>query len=98
MEKEVYALSKNGIKKVIIRTPKNPFTNRLVLGVITLLILSNILTGIHLTKVRAQKETVNCSSFKTHQEAQKYYDTKQKGYYNLYADKNGIVCKTLSWE
>lgn len=51
--------------------------------------------GILTAHLYAKKNTVNCKMFKTHDEAQRYYDTKQPYYYRLYADKNGVVCKEL---
>lgn len=83
--------------QISIRTDKLGFKISMVILLLVVSVMFSLVVSVE-KEIRADKHRVTCAQFKTHQEAQKYYDTKQKGYYNLYADKNGIVCKTLSWE
>lgn len=43
----------------------------------------------------AHKHRTICSQFKTQEEAQIYYDSRDKGYTSLYVNKDGKVCSTL---
>ena len=41
---------------------------------------------------------VVCADFNTQQEAQNYFDSKQKGYKSLDGDKDGEACECLKGE
>lgn len=69
-------------------------TKRIALYILSFLILLAIIQSsiLYNQSVKAAKLVIGCKSFKTQIQAQHYYDTKQRGYKNLYVNKYGKVC------
>lgn len=63
-----------------------------------LLIIIGAASYLGITKVHeviAKKDSISCKKFEFQEDAQDYYDTRQKGYTKLYVNKDGKVCTTL---
>lgn len=59
------------------------------------ILMSTLCLALVSASLPAQAARVKCADFKSHKEAQAYFDAKKPGYKGLDRDKDGIACEAL---